>query len=868
MAKYTINENFDLIIKVDNDKLKITDDLLGELKLVFFKKGENYSESITDLKYIDKKVSFNFKGKLVELLKIPIKCQLSKENKTISIFSLIHFKLIIEKIEYNFPYYIQDKIKIFINKNNISLPRIHMIEIKDLSKNEQLLINFYNDQDKLYSSSFVMGDSTYEFITFNYKEYFRINVDKSKKFFYLETTDRQIMYDNIKSFISDDETNDKILAFCGPYGIGKSVSSLYIQKDLYIKEKRKSLYINLKYFYNNAFSNDEKILTLIKECYFIINNNQKHLLDLYNLLKEKEKDIWIMINIIIKYLFEENIKDFFLIIDQYKKKFDVKNKLQSLKQNIKLVILSSINDKDVKLNLIYKFKKEIIKPNAIDEDENDKINYIYLFSLVNISETILNEFFNNKNDAKNTFIKNILKTDFGTLPKYIDLYLYLMNNIYDLYYTEYIKIFKNIDFVLQKYIDKELYNKINENQEIDKEDFYEHLSTMPLKYINYKEDKINNTVNLFYSFHLAKTVLDDYSLFLNRLNSFYNEDNPSTKGNHFEGIVTTMIKVYGKLKVEGYFEVEKLVNMELSSIYSFINADYFENKNVILIGQRIKNAELYDFALYKAKEKNLILFQSKYIISNNNVKPIEDYIDSSKNIKELFETKFQIELKGVYLLYVSSFECNENNRKCSSILERNKLNCIFYSIQEKEFFINNIQKIYDIYCEEEFRIIPPSTNYYNKLVEYEKTIGFAFQKKKKLYSNINLKKDINFDYGKEYKNFIDYIKSHFINEEISKYLGKFMNFHLFCFGEFRDPDEDSPLAYYLICSVKEKDKKSIEIDYDKDLGLIYYNDNKEKCYLDIKNPLVNYVKEKIRDFKSKFYCYCLVKGIWTKYLND
>ena len=45
------------------------------------------------------------------------------------------------------------------------------------------------------------------------------------------------MYDNIKTFISDNEINDKILAFCGPYGIGKSISSLYIQKDLYNRKK-------------------------------------------------------------------------------------------------------------------------------------------------------------------------------------------------------------------------------------------------------------------------------------------------------------------------------------------------------------------------------------------------------------------------------------------------------------------------------------------------------------------------------------------------------------------------------------------------------------------------------------------------------
>ena len=866
--KYSLNEDLVLTINVGENKLGITDDLLSDIRAkIFFFPDENFSESITNLKLSDSKIHFKFKGEQVELLEKPIECKLSKENKTISIFSLTHFNLIIQKIKYNSPYYIQDNKKIFLNNNNISLPeQEESIEIKELTKNEQLLFNFYYDQSVLYSKTYKLGNSTYEFISFNYKDYFRINVDKSKKFFYITSAERSRMYKEIKRFISDNEANEKILAFCGPYGIGKSVSSLYIQKELYITEKKNSLYINLKYFYNNSFSFDEKRLTLLKECYFIINNSQKHLLDIYSLLNEDKKDIWIMIDIIINYLFNQNKKDFFLIIDQYKKKFDENNNLKSLKQKIKVVILSSINDKDVKLNLMYKFKREIKKPNTIDEDEN--INYNYLISLVKINEMMLNGFFNNKTDEKSTFIKNILKNIFGNLPKYIDLYLYLIKNIYDLYYTEYIKIFKNIDLVLQKCIDNEFFNKINENKDFSKEYFYDHLMTIPLKYINYQENEQGNTISLFYSFQLTKTVIDDYTLFLNRLNSFYSENNPSTKGNHFEGIVITMLKVYGRLKVEGYFEVDKLINMKLTAIYSFIKADYFKNKDVILINQEIKNAELYDFALYKVKENNLILFQSKYIISDKNVLPKNDYIESSKKIKELFKKIFDIELKGVYLLYVSSFEYNQNNKKCSTILKNKELNCIFYSTQEKDFFINNVYKIDDINCEEEFRLIPPSTKYYNKLYEFEKIIGCTFKKKKKLYPDSNIKGDMEFNCKEEYKKFIDYInKECLINEEITKYLGDFISYFPFCFGEFKDPDE-GPFIYYVIFSVKVKNENSIEIDYDKDLGLIYYDDNQQICYFNIKNPLENYNKNNKNDFIIKFYCHCLVKGIWTKYLNN
>ena len=125
-----------------------------------------------------------------------------------------------------------------------------------------------------------------------------------------------------------------------------------------------------------------------------------------------------------------------------------------------------------------------------------------------------------------------------------------------------------------------------------------------------------------------------------------------------------------------------------------------------------------------------------------------------------------------------------------------------------------------------------------------------------------------FNCNEEYKKFIDYInKKCLINEEITKYLGDFIPYFPFCFGEFKDPDE-GPFIYYVIFSVKVKNENSIEIDYEKDLGLIYYDDNQQKSYFNIKKPLENYNKNNKNDFRIQFYCHCLVKGIWTKYLDN
>jgi len=55
-----------------------------------------------------------------------------------------------------------------------------------------------------------------------------------------------------------------------------------------------------------------------------------------------------MIEVLVNYYFNKNKNEFFLIIDQYKQKFDKEKNFKNLTQKIKVIILSSINDNDVK----------------------------------------------------------------------------------------------------------------------------------------------------------------------------------------------------------------------------------------------------------------------------------------------------------------------------------------------------------------------------------------------------------------------------------------------------------------------------------------------------------------------------------------
>jgi len=190
-----------------------------------------------------------------------------------------------------------------------------------------------------------------------------------------------------------------------------------------------------------------------------------------------------------------------------------------------------------------------------------------------------------------------------------------------------------------------------------------------LKYINYVQNIQEETFILYYSFPLIKTILNDYNNFIKRKKSYYTEDNESTKGNNFEAILKVILRNYYILPIDGYFEVENLIKMDLINIYIKIDNNYFLNKNIIFINQINRTGKLYDFALYYAKEKNLILFQVKYIIKDSNVKHKNHYLDSCKEIKELFKKKFDIDLNGVYLLYISDRELN-NDTKCSNILKK------------------------------------------------------------------------------------------------------------------------------------------------------------------------------------------------------
>ena len=104
---YYLDDDFSLNIGVNNTVLKITKELIKKL-------DDNLIKSVESNIYknlVKKYNIFNFFyfGNKVEIFEIPKICYLSKENIKVPIYSIIHLKLILSKIKYQKPYFINKR---------------------------------------------------------------------------------------------------------------------------------------------------------------------------------------------------------------------------------------------------------------------------------------------------------------------------------------------------------------------------------------------------------------------------------------------------------------------------------------------------------------------------------------------------------------------------------------------------------------------------------------------------------------------------------------------------------------------------------------------------------------------------------------
>lgn len=198
-------------------------------------------------------------------------------------------------------------------------------------KAEEIFTNQTNLINEFIKLNHEIYQFSYKILSFNLNKYFDLNpqTDLNQTFYYADSEERRQLEKNIKKFLKD--KSNFIFRVFGPYGIGKSVTSLIIQKKLY-KKKYKSIYINLK-FYSKEISWDIKLDVLLSELFFFCDDKNEYELVYEKLLKNKSKNIWNYLVILYKHIKEQvklkkkKLSKYLFIIDQYKINYDLNSYL-------------------------------------------------------------------------------------------------------------------------------------------------------------------------------------------------------------------------------------------------------------------------------------------------------------------------------------------------------------------------------------------------------------------------------------------------------------------------------------------------------------------------------------------------------------
>lgn len=899
---YELDDCYNLIFKDHSDnKITIDKNIINQLKydeLISFPEGTTILENILETQFY--KLLFP-DGSILKIFIRPVQCQFIKYNITIDLYSYEHLKLSLQNLKYNCPFYFselrQKKIYIDINKieeTNFKVDKhIEIIEkIDDYTK----IKNIFEESQKKYNNNNI--NYTYEFFNPNYNKYFSIpNIrgqNLSEKFKYLKSDKRNYILEKIEYFVTNANTQNDIstkvntedlvlkendpflLPVCGPHGTGKTITALYIHKYLFLKGI-KGIYLNLKYYSRNNISLEDKIDVLIKECFFIV-DNQNELLELYNQFI-RLNNFYPAIFVIKDFIEKKKNNNIYMIFDQYQEKYNFRDFLKII-INIKIFLLSSINDRDVKTNLINKFNEEILmnaQKKLQDENPRNIIRYNYIESLIdpehfkhdsykNIFKDKIKQYESEekKINEELDFVYYVLEK-FKFIPKYVFGYINYYDSILDLLFEEYSNIIKKLNLFADigtinineisklynnNYIAKK--NDINTEKTFKKDKFVELLNYIPLKYISYSQ-KENEEFYFYCSFPLFKTILNDFINYIEAKSLFFNSDNGGVKGSSFEKILKMKFRGFKKLKIDGYFKVEKIINMSLTKKYKKLNKKYFEYKDNIFIDQKVNEGKDYDFGIYQPKKGYLILIQSKYIINSGTVKKIKSYYKKSADTAlTSFKNITNEDVKNVYILYMSSVYYNYENREkvMGNTLANNNINCLFYSVNYDNFSMDFGKFINEIECKDSFKIIP----YYYFYEEQKPLDNPLFQAQIQLKEKKTIiflqKKNLKVVELKElYTQIMTFIqkKLDFDKKDLIKTLGPLKSFNHFI--EKRKCEIFKKTEYIFLFFLN----KFGDFDIGKGLGLIYFEENNNYFYNCLENKYYNDYNELINNFEPNFY---------------
>ena len=918
---YSIDQSNNLFLSISNrNHMIINQKIIDELskdELISFPEGTKIINRFTDINNFNILLENNI---LLKIYKWPIKCSFIDYNLNIIIYSYEHLKLILSKLDYKKPYFYSEFFLkyIYIDTKNKEDKRIGLdisIEMRDKENYQKEIDNIYEKFKKIYinNKNIDKNKYTYEYICPNYNIYFSEsdNAQKnlSKEFNYINTFNRNYLLNKIQLFLKNKndfnssnqtfqslnedikEDDATLFPICCPQGTGKTITALYIHKYLFLKGM-KGIYLNIEFLFNNKIIWENKLDALIKECFFIC-ENKDDLIELYKNLEPLKK--YSDIITIIKRFIEKKDKNIYIILDHYQNRYNLQSVLNEL-INIKIFLISSINDQDVKLNLIKKYKEEInIKIiNKIEKENNrykgarDIIRYNYIENLIeeeyyneDIYKNIIeNKIKSDKNENMNENINqiyNILKK-FNLIPKYTFEYINDFESIYDFLFYEYSNIFNelymldkdsiiNADKLIELKNNKYLKLKnSNEKKALNKIDFIKYLEYIPLQYINFS--KLNNGDFYFhYAFPLFEIILNDFFDYLFYKKKFLIIKDEKERDILFKRILKINFKAFNHFNVDGYFAVNDLIKMDLITDYNMINKEYFKLKHNIFIEQKDEKGNFYDFAIYNSLTKELILLQSKYIINKETIIKNKDfYVESANNALLAFNKISKEDAKYVHLFLLSSEEYNFSNKESIfNILYKNKINCIFYSVLKDEYsddFKNIIKKIT---CSKSSMLIPIN-EFYEPLIDIEK---FEFiendnKDKETYFLNFKTKRDNLTEFYNEIIKFI--LNSKFEHKNIIQSLGKLKKMNYISKNKLEKINVKNEYALFFYLDIYGK------FDSSKNLGLLYFEKSKNDNYdLYAYNIKENYTFNSFDELMNKFdfnVFYAIVERLIIKKKNN
>ena len=447
-----------------------------------------------------------------------------------------------------------------------------------------------NKNIKCIKNDFCFGlypnDFNFKYLDKYFNKYFIYNNEPLESIKYIQNEERKKLFNYLNEFIFMGEIH--FFKICGPSNNGKSTSLL-----VYSRKMTNIVYFNLKVIYELYFSNINHLLELLmyELCRIKLNDNeQKNFYDFFNSIQDKTP--WDIIYRIINYFLNKKI---IFIFDQFKKErvdyFFFKKIEQIIKDSkIKIIICSSINDKDIREEIIKSIQKNNTNPLHLSIETQQ---YYFYFSNL-LDKTIIMDNIQKKENE-----------EYYEMFDYNPKYVFLLENSENIN-TEINKIENHIKKKIKETFDYKNYSleaiffflsfKVNKNLNYTND--ISVLNITPLKYFTLILEK--DFFQIKYTFKFIETISNN-CLFNFDMDIFFQEkkykNDPffdGIKGDYFEASA----KKYNEEKnifpenITHELNVNNIIGLEESENDN--NYYLFSQKSNILNEKNIKNDDEYN----------------------------------------------------------------------------------------------------------------------------------------------------------------------------------------------------------------------------------------------------------------------------------